>query len=198
MPHLAKEKKKKNAEEFIDAESLNIIVGSRPFKKDAESEMVKLNILNMLNEKYGITERDFISAELEVVPSCEAKDVGFDRSFVGAYGQDDRVCAYNSLRAILDIKYIPNYTAAVMLVDKEEIGSCGNTGMDSNFFEYFVHDLGRMFDVPGNVILSNSECMSADVGAAYDPMYKDVFEINNSALASYGTLIEKYTKMIMP
>ena len=193
LPHLAENQFKKNAREFIDAESLNIIVGSRPFKKGKEADMVKLNILKILNEKYGITERDFFSAELEVVPTFKAKDVGLDGSLIGSYGQDDRVCAFNALRAILDLKETPNYTAVTMLADKEEIGSCGNTGMDSNFFEYFINDLGEMFGVSGHTILSNSECLSADVGAAFDPSYKDVFDCRNCAHFGYGTIVTKYT-----
>lgn len=193
LPHLSEKRYKKNAREFIDPESLNIIVGSHPFKKSKEGDMVKLNILRILNEKYGITERDFLSAEFEVVPAFKAKDVGFDGSLIGSYGQDDRVCAFNSLRAILDCNSTPTYTAVVMLADKEEIGSCGNTGMDSNFFEYFIYDLGEMFGVSGHKILSNSECMSADVGAAFDPSYKEVFETKNCAHFGYGTIITKYT-----
>ncbi len=193
LPHLAENQLKKNAREFIDAESLNIIIGSRPLKKDKEGEMVKLNILKILNEKYGITERDFFSAELEVVPTFKAKDIGFDGSLIGSYGQDDRVCGFNALRAILDLKQTPNYTAVTMLADKEEIGSCGNTGMDSNFFEYFINDLGEMFGVSGHTILSNSECLSTDVGAAFDPNYKDVFDSRNCAHFGYGTIVTKYT-----
>ena len=193
LPHLAENQYKKSVKEFIDPESLNIIVGSCPFKKGKEADMVKLNVLKILNEKYGITERDFLSAEFEVVPTFKARDVGFDGSLIGAYGQDDRVCAYNSLRAILDCNSTPTYTAITMLVDKEEIGSCGNTGMESNFFEYFINDLGEMFGVSGHTILSNSECMSADVGAAYDPNYKEVFEDKNCAHFGYGTIITKYT-----
>ena len=149
LPHLSATQMKRAASEFIEGESLNVIVGSRPFKDDSESEMVKLNILKILNEKYGITERDFLSAELEVVPAFKARDIGFDRGLIGAYGQDDRVCGYNALRAILDIKSVPNNTVVTMLADKEEIGSCGNTGMECNFFKYFVEDLGEMFNDTG-------------------------------------------------
>ncbi len=193
LPHLAEKQYKKSVREFIDPESLNIVVGSCPFKKTKEADMVKLNVLKILNEKYGIIERDFLSAEFEVVPNFKARDIGFDGSLIGAYGQDDRVCAYNSLRAILDCNSTPTYTAVTMLADKEEIGSCGNTGMESNFFEYFINDVGKMFGVSGYTILSNSECMSADVGAAYDPNYKEVFEERNCAHFGYGTIITKYT-----
>ncbi len=193
LPHLSTNQMKKAASEFIEGESLNVVIGSRPFKSDGESEMVKLNILKILNEKYGITERDFLSAELEVVPAFKARDIGFDGSIVGSYGQDDRVCAYNALRAILDVKSVPNNTIVTMLADKEEIGSCGNTGMECNFFKYFVEDLGEMFNVSARDILSNSECVSADVGSAYDPNYKDVFEFSNCAHLGYGTIITKYT-----
>ncbi len=193
LPHLAEKQLKKNAREFIEGETLNILVGSCPFKESKEADMVKLNILKILNEKYGIKERDFLSAELEVVPAFKACDIGFDRSLIGSYGQDDRVCAYNALRAILDCDEKLSYTAVVMLVDKEEIGSCGNTGMDSNFFSYFVQDLGKMFGVDGHLILSNSECMSTDVAAAFDPNFEDVFEPKNCAHFGYGTIICKYT-----
>lgn len=193
LPHLAENQYKKNAREFIDGESLNIIVGSRPFKDSKEADMVKLNILKILNEKYGIVERDFVSAELEVVPAFKARDIGFDGGIIGAYGQDDRVCGFNAVRAILDCDETPTYTAVTMLADKEEIGSTGNTGMDSNFFEYFVQDLGEMFGVSGHTILSNSECMSTDVGSAYDINHKDVFETRNAAHFGYGTIITKYT-----
>ena len=193
LPHLGENQMKKNAREFIEGESLNIIVGSKPFKKTKEADMVKLNILNILNKKYGITERDFVSAELEVVPAFKAKDIGFDGSLIGSYGQDDRVCVFNSLRAILDCDKTPTHTAVTLLIDKEEIGNCGNTGTDSNFFEYFIFDLAEMFKVSPQTILSNSECLSTDVAAAYDPNYKDAFEARNTAHFGYGTIVTKYT-----
>ena len=148
--------------------------------------------MKILNEKYGIVERDFISAELEMVPAFKASDVGFDRSLIGSYGQDDRVCAYNSLRAILDCES-PEYTVVTMLADKEEIGSDGNTGMNSYFFKYFIEDLAKMFETDGRTVLSNSECMSTDVGAAFDPTYAVAYEKNNSAMCGFGTIITKYT-----
>lgn len=192
LPHLADSQMKRPAKDIVYGEDLNILIGSRPFKDDEKSEMVKLNIMHILNEKYGIVERDFISAELEMVPAFKASDVGFDRSLVGAYGQDDRVCAYNSLRAILDCN-IPEYTVVTMLADKEEIGSDGNTGMNSYFFKYFIDDLAKMFGTDGHTVLSNSDCMSTDVGAAFDPNYAVAYEKRNSAMCGFGTIITKYT-----
>ena len=193
LPHLAENQYKKNAREFIEGEELNLLIGSKPLKKGEKGDLVKLNILKILNEKYGIKERDFLSAELEVVPAFKAKDVGLDGTLIGSYGQDDRVCGYNALMAVLDCNSTPSYTAVTMLADKEEIGSCGNTGMDSNFFEYFIYELGEAFGVSGHTILSNSECMSTDVAAAFDSKYADAFEANNIAHLGYGTVIVKYT-----
>ena len=192
LPHLAANQMKRPAKDIVGGEDLNILIGSRPFKSDEKSEMIKLNILKILNEKYGIVERDFVSAELEAVPAFKAKDVGFDRSFVGAYGQDDRVCGYNSLKAILDCEN-PEYTVVTMLADKEEIGSEGNTGMKSYFLEYFIEDLARIFGTDKGTVFSNSECLSADVGAAFDPSYADAYERKNSAMSGYGTIVTKYT-----
>lgn len=192
LPHLADSQMKRPAKDIVYGEDLNVLIGSKPFKDDEKSEMVKLNIMKILNEKYGIVERDFISAELEMVPAFKASDVGFDRSLIGSYGQDDRVCAYNSLRAILDCES-PEYTVVTMLADKEEIGSDGNTGMNSYFFKYFIEYLAKMFETDGHTVLSNSECMSTDVGAAFDPTYAVAYEKNNSAMCGFGTIITKYT-----
>ncbi len=192
LPHLADVQMKTPMKDAISGESLNIIVGSQALKCGEKTELVKLNIMKILNEKYGIVERDFLSAELEAVPNFEAVDVGFDRSLVGAYGQDDRVCAYNALQAIVGCKDL-DYTAITVLADREEIGSYGNTGMNSNFLEYFICDLGKAYGVSGFEILSNSKCLSADVGAAYDPAYPDVFEKRNSAICGCGTIVTKYT-----
>lgn len=192
LPHLSEAQMKRPAKDIIYGEDLNIIVGSRPFKDNDESELVKLNIMNILNKKYGIVERDFVSAELEIVPAFNPSDVGLDRSMIGAYGQDDKVCAYNSLRAIIDCKDV-DYTVVTMLADKEEVGSDGNTGMNSCFFEYFIEDLANTFGANGRTVFSNSECMSADVGAAFDPNYADVHERRNSAMCGFGTIITKYT-----
>ena len=173
-------------------EDLNIIIGSRPFKDDEGSELVKLNIMLILNEKYGIVESDFISAELEAVPAFKAKDVGFDRSLVGAYGQDDRVCAYTELMAVLELNN-PEKTAVAILTDKEETGSDGNTGLRSSYLRYFIADLASTFGVKGRTVLQNSRCLSADVNAAFDPTFPDVFEKRNSALLNGGVCVTKYT-----
>ena len=143
LPHLASEQIKRTLNEGIKGEELNVLIGSHPFKDDKGSELVKLNILKLLNEKYGVTEEDFLSAELEMVPAAHACDIGFDRSMIGAYGQDDRVCAYPALTAVLEVK-TPERTALAILTDKEEVGSMGNTGLESDFLRYVVGDLAKM------------------------------------------------------
>ncbi len=192
LPHLASAQYKRPATELIKGEELNIIIGSRPFKDDEGSELVKLNLMMILNEKYGITEADFLSAELEAVPAFKAKDIGFDRSLVGAYGQDDRVCAYTELMAILGAKNLRK-TAVAILTDKEETGSDGNTGLCSSYLKYFIADLANTFGVKGRTVLANSKCLSADVNAAYDPTFPDVFEKRNSAVLNGGVCVTKYT-----
>ncbi len=192
LPHLASTQYKRPSTELIKGEELNIIIGSRPFKDDEGSELVKLNLMLILNEKYGITESDFLSAELEAVPAFKAKDIGFDRSLVGAYGQDDRVCAYTELMAILEAKS-PKRTAVAILTDKEETGSDGNTGLRSAYLKYFISDLANCFGVKGRTVLAASKCLSADVNAAYDPTFPDVFEKRNSAVLNGGVCVTKYT-----
>lgn len=192
LPHLAAEQMKRTGAELIKGEDLNILIGSRPFSTDEESEQVKLNILNILNQKYGIVEGDFLSAELEAVPAHGARDVGFDRSMVGAYGHDDRVCAYPALTSIFALEN-PAYTAITVLADKEEIGSEGNTGMQSSFLRYFVQDLAAAFGVQGRHVLQNSLCLSADVNVAYDPIYPEVTESRNCASLNRGVVLTKYT-----
>ena len=192
LPHLASSQYKRPATELIKGEELNIIIGSRPFKDDEGSELVKLNLMLILNEKYGITEADFLSAELEAVPAFKAKDIGFDRSLVGAYGQDDRVCAYTELMAVLGAKS-PKITVVAVLTDKEETGSDGNTGLCSAYLKYFIEDLAACFGTEGRTVLSASKCLSADVNAAYDPTFPDVFEKNNSAVLNGGVCVTKYT-----
>ncbi len=192
LPHLAAEQMKRTLSEGIRGEELNVLIGSRPFKDDEGSESVKLNIMNILNEKYGIVEADFLSAELEVVPAFGADDVGFDRSLIGAYGHDDRVCAYPAVMAILE-SGAPEYTAVTVLADKEETGSEGNTGLDSSYLAYFVNDLARMQGGVGNIALSNSECLSADVNAAFDPTFPGVYEKMNTSFANKGIVVTKYT-----
>jgi len=193
LPHLADEQYKRPAPKLIQGEELNILIGSRPFRDDKASEMVKLNIMKILNEKYGIVESDFISAELECVPAYKAKDVGFDRSFVGAYGQDDRVCAYTALSAVLAVKGAPDRTAVTILTDKEEIGSEGCTGLQSAYLKYFIADLGEMYGTNGRTVLSNSKCLSADVNAGFDPTFSDPFEKLNASYCGRGVVLTKYT-----
>lgn len=193
LPHLATQQMKRNLSEGVKGEELNIIIGSRPFKDDKESEMVKLNIIKILNEKYGIDEDDFISAELEAVPAFKAKDIGFDRSMIGSYGQDDRVCAYTALKALLDCDKAPKRTAATVLTDKEETGSDGNTGLNSSYLKYFLYDLAEKLGGKPRQVISASECLSADVNAAFDPTFPDVLEIRNASKINYGVCVTKFT-----
>lgn len=192
LPHLAQEQMKRTPGEIIKGEELNILIGSRPFKDDDVSEKVKLNILKILNEKYGIVEADFLSAELEAVPAYKAKDVGFDRSMIGSYGHDDRVCGYTAFMATIECNK-PVKTIITVLTDKEEIGSDGNTGLNSSYMKYFIYDLAKAFGVDGRTVLSHSECMSADVNAAYDPTFADVNEKYNAAYLNKGVVVTKYT-----
>ena len=192
LPHLGQEQMKRTLAEGIKGEELNILVGSRPFKDDKESECVKLNILRILNEKYGIVEEDFLSAELEAVPAGKARDVGFDRSLIGSYGHDDRVCAYTALKAALECE-CPNKTAVTILTDKEETGSDGNTGLLSAYLKYFIADMAEPFGVNARTVLSNSECLSADVNSAFDPTFPDVMERNNCSYVNRGVVVTKFT-----
>ncbi len=192
LPHLAQEQVKRTLNEGIKGEELNVIVGSRPFRDDDVSEKVKLNILSFLYEKYGMIEADFLSAEFEMVPAFKAKDIGFDRSLIGAYGHDDRVCAYTALEAILGCDKV-NKTAVVCLTDKEETGSDGNTGLCSAYLENFLYDLAESFGVKGRTLISNTECLSADVNAAFDPTFPDVVEKRNAAFLNYGVVVTKFT-----
>ena len=192
LPHLAGAYAKKPMAEAVDAESLNLIVGSLPFKDDKVSEKVKLNLLNILFEKYGITEADFLSAELEAVPALLSKDVGFDRSLIGAYGHDDRVCAYPAIMAAVNCGKCA-YTTVTVLADKEEIGSEGNTGLNSSFLKYFIGDLAAPHNLAAREVLCKSECLSADVNAAFDPNFPEVFEKKNASFINYGVVVTKYT-----
>ena len=192
LPHLAREQSKRTLSEGIRGEELNVLIGSMPFKSDEGSELVKLNILKILNEKYGVTEEDFLSAELELVPAAKACDIGFDRSLVGAYGQDDRVCAYPALTAVLEVE-APEKTAIAILTDKEEIGSMGNTGLQSDFLPHVVHDICVMQGCDETVAMRNSKCLSADVNAGTDPTFQDVMERRNASFLNYGVVVTKYT-----
>lgn len=192
LPHLAAEQSKRTLADGIRGEELNVLIGSHPFRDDKGSELVKLNILKLLNEKYGITESDFLSAELECVPAVKACDIGLDRSMIGAYGQDDRVCAYPAIMAAIDTK-APKQTLITVLADKEETGSAGNTGLESSFLKYLVFDIAEMQGVDCTVALRNSKCLSADVNAGTDPTFQDVMERRNAAFLNYGVVITKYT-----
>lgn len=192
LPHLGGEQSKRTLSNGIKGEELNILIGSRPFEDDSESQAVKLNILKLLNEKYGITEGDFESAELEFVPAFNACNIGFDKSLIGGYGHDDKVCAYPALMAALNAKN-PEYTAITVLTDKEEIGSVGNTGLQSAYMVNFINDIAKMQKADGYDVLRHSKCLSADVTAAYDPTFADVNDPKNSAFCNHGVCIMKYT-----
>ncbi|MBQ3135293.1 MAG: aminopeptidase [Oscillospiraceae bacterium] len=192
LPHLGAEQAKKLMAEAVPGENLNILVGSRPLADDDGADRVKLTVLELLHEKYGIVEEDFISAELCAVPAFNASDIGFDRSLIGAYGHDDRVCAYASLAALLELG-TPERTAVCMLADKEEIGSEGVSGMQSSAFDTFMEDLCAGQNVSLNACYEKSFCLSADVTAAYDPNYAEVYEKRNSAFVNYGMGLCKYT-----
>ena len=196
LPHLAQDQMDKKLKEAISGEDLNVLIGSIPYQDENVQEKVKLNILNILNKKYGIVEADFLSSELEIVPAFNSRSLGFDRSMVAGYGQDDRVCAFTSLRAILNIEK-PKNTAVCILSDKEEIGSMGNTGMESRVFDTFVSELlNKTGENRPNLlekVFCNSKMLSADVDAGLDPNYASVSEKNNSAYLGHGIGLNKYT-----
>jgi aspartyl aminopeptidase len=192
LPHLDKDQSKKTLAEAFTGENLNVIVGSRPTGGEKDSDRVKHTVLQILSEKYGITEEDLLSAELETVPVARARDVGFDRTMIGAYGQDDRSCVYAELRAILDIE-TPWKTALCLLTDKEEVGSEGVSGMQSAVFENFMEDLCDSQKVKLRHCFEKSFCLSADVCNAFDPNFPDVSEKRNSAKFNYGMGILKFT-----
>ena len=196
LPHLAQTQMEKKLKEGIDGESLNILIGNIPYDNSETPERVKLNILNILNQKYGIIEKDFLSAEIEVVPAFKAKSLGFDESMVAGYGQDDKVCAYVALQAILNTEN-PKKTAICILADKEEIGSMGNTGMESHVFDTFISELLNKTNTNRPNLLDkvfcNSKMLSADVDAGLDPIYASVSEKNNAAYLGMGVGLNKYT-----
>ena len=192
LPHLGGEQGKKPLNEAVPGESLNILLGSCPSGEEDEKDRVKIQILEKLYEKYGITEDDFTSAELEAVPAAAPTDIGLDASLIGAYGHDDRVCGFAALQGILELAE-PEKTAVCMLADKEEIGSMGVTGMQSAAFDTFLHDLCDGQSVPLRACFENSFCLSCDVTAAYDPNFPEVFEKRNAAFVNYGVGLCKYT-----
>ena len=193
LPHLATDQMNKKLSNAIEGEDLNLLIGSIPYSVDSGS---KINILNILNQRYGITEKDFLSSEIELVPAFKARSLGFDESMVAAYGQDDKVCSFASLKSILDIRE-NSKTCVCILSDKEEIGSVGNTGMASNAFNYFISLLldKKGENMPNMIdkVFMNSKMLSADVDAGFDPIYKNVSEINNASKIGYGVVLNKYT-----
>jgi aspartyl aminopeptidase len=200
LPHLAREQMQKKASEFFGGEELNVLAGSKPYQDPKVKERVKLNLLNLLHGQYGMVEQDFSGAELELVPAHKARDIGFDRSMIGAYGHDDRSCAYAALRAVLDMAAggPPEKTAVCLLTDKEEIGSVGNTGAQSRFFENFIAALapqtnGAYEDPALRRCFSRASMLSADVNAAYDPNFDSVYDKKNASYFGKGIVLAKYT-----
>jgi aspartyl aminopeptidase len=198
LPHLAKDQNEKKLAEAIEGEGLNVIIGSLPAEGKDDEKKFKLNVLKILNEKYKMIEEDFLTAELEVVPAGRSRDVGIDRGMIMAYGHDDRVCAYTSLKAILEVKN-PKKTAAAIFADKEEVGSNGSTGMHSTFFNNMIAELislqnkGNYCELLLKRALSNSSMLSSDVSVGVDPTYAQVTEIQNSAVMGQGVALVKYT-----
>ena len=196
LPHLAQEQMDKKLKNGIDGEDLNLLIGSIPYKDEKVTEKVKLNILNLLNQKYGITEADLNSAEIELVPAFRARSLGFDESMVAGYGQDDKVCAYTSLAAMMELKNVKN-TAVCILSDKEEIGSMGNTGMESHMFDLFVSEMLNKLGINRPNLLDKVFCfskmLSSDVDAGFDPIYASVSDKTNAGFIGKGIALVKYT-----
>ena len=192
LPHLSREQNSKPLSQAIDGETLNVLVGGIPFKDDDVKDAIKLNVLKHLHDDYGMVESDFLSAELCVVPALKARDIGFDRALIGAYGHDDRVCSYPALTSLLDTED-EKHTVLVVLADKEEIGSEGTTGMQCKVYEDIIDLIAASENQPSALVRANSVCLSADVTAGFDPNYAGVYEKRNSSLVSYGTSICKFT-----
>ncbi len=196
LPHLAQEQMEKKLKNGINGEDLNLLIGSIPYKDEKITEKVKLNILDLLNKKYGITEADLNSAEIELVPAFKARSLGLDESMVAAYGQDDKVCAYTSLAAMMNLKNVKN-TAVCILSDKEEIGSIGNTGMESHMFDFFVSEMLNKLGINRPNLLDKVFCfskmLSSDVDAGFDPIYASVSDKTNAGFIGKGIAIVKYT-----
>lgn len=191
LPHLGAEQMAKGGAKIIEGEQLNVVVGSMPYDDEKVEKKIKLTVLNILNEKYGMCEEDFISAELSAVPAYPARDIGFDRALIGAYGHDDRVCAYPALTAVLNNE--SEHTVVAMLVDKEEIGSEGNTGMQSRIYSDLLEDICEEMGASFRKTRYASKCLSSDVTAAYDPNFASVYERMNSAMLACGTCMNKFT-----
>ena len=192
LPHLGQNQAKKTLGEAIEGEQLNLLAATSPYSNEDEGEQVKLNVLALLNEKYGITETDFLSAELSAVPADKARDIGLDRAAIGSYGHDDRVCAYPALTAVID-NAESEHTLMCVLADKEEIGSEGASGMQCSIFTDLIDELSKALGADSAVVRANSKCLSADVSAAYDPNFKDAFEKRNTPELSCGVVLIKYT-----
>ena len=192
LPHLSGEQNKRSLQEGIKGEELNILIGSMPFADETAKERVKLETMRLLNERFGITERDFVRAEIEFVPAFKARDIGLDSSMLGAYGQDDRVCAYTALIAEISNEK-PKHTSVCVLADKEETGSDGNTGLASAYMVHFLHSLADMQKADRYTMMEASACLSADVNAAYDPTFPEPFEKRNTAFLNHGIVVTKYT-----
>ena len=196
LPHLAQEQMEKKLKNGVDGEDLNLLIGSIPYNSSKISEKVKLNILNILNQKYGITEADLTSSEIELVPAFKARSLGFDGSMVAAYGQDDKVCAYTSLHAMMELENVKN-TAVCILSDKEEIGSMGNTGMESHMFDFFISEILNKLGVNRPNLLDKVFCfskmLSSDVDAGFDPIYASVSDKHNAGFLGKGISLNKYT-----
>ena len=191
LPHLGSRQAQEPLGTAISGETLNILVGGLPYADSDISEKVKMTVLSLIYEKYGVVEEDFLSAELSVVPAFKARDIGFDRALIGAYGHDDRVCSYPAVTALLDTE--SESTVLVVLADKEEIGSVGLTGMQSDVLVDLIAKISEALNKDAILVRSNSICLSADVTAAYDPNFADVYEKRNSAMISCGTCMSKYT-----
>ena len=192
LPHLAKDQMSKSLAEGITGEGLNIIVGSEPYREEETDGAIKLNLLRILNEKYGMCEEDFLSAELAAVPAMHARDIGLDRSLIAGYGHDDRVCAYSELTALLDSNDTAKTVFAV-LADKEETGSDGVSGMQSQLFADILAEVCEARGANYRVVKANSKCLSADVNAAYDPNFPEVLEKKNACYANCGVVLSKFT-----
>ena len=198
LPHLAADQNKKSLAEAVPGESLDLVCSSIPVAEKDRKEKFKYNALKLLSRRYGVNEDDFLSAELELVPAGMPREAGLDRSMILAYGHDDRVCAYTALKALLDMKEVPAYTSAVLLCDKEEIGSMGATGMASNFFENTSAELLNLTSAAYSELslkraLTNSWMLSADVNALFDPMFAAAFEKRNTPLLNHGVCVTKFT-----
>ncbi|MCL2840152.1 MAG: aminopeptidase [Defluviitaleaceae bacterium] len=191
LPHLGREQGQKKLSEAFHGESLNIIIGSIPEQDDKIENKTKFAVLKLLNEKYGITEADFHTADIKAVPAYKARDIGLDRGLIASYGHDDRICAYTSMMADFAVEK-PEYTTVTILADKEEVGSLGNTGLDSYYFQYFVEELAEAAGVKPRRVFAASKALSADVNAAFDPNFPEAFEKRNAFRVNHGVGVAKY------